>query len=106
VRREADVFFEDRLAGRLTELARGYRFTYDGAYLRDGRAISLSLPLRAEPFESETLFPFFAGLVPEGWYLRIVSPTVKVDPGDAFGLLVKTCGDCVGAVSVREAAGA
>jgi len=102
--RQADVFYRGRRAGRLTELAEGgYRFIYDDAYLRDGRAIALTLPLQAEPFESPALFPFFAGLVPEGWYLHIVSPTIKVDERDTFGLLIKTCGDCIGAVSVREA---
>lgn len=102
--RKADVYFRDRLAGHLTETQAGYRFTYDPAYLTDGPAISLSLPLQEAPFESKELFPFFAGLVPEGWYLRIVSPTIKVDEHDIFGLLLKTCGDCIGAVSVREAA--
>jgi len=102
--RQADVFYRGRQAGRLTELAEGgYRFIYDQEYLRDGRAIALTLPLQAEPFESPALFPFFAGLVPEGWYLHIVSPTIKVDERDTFGLLIKTCGDCIGAVSVREA---
>ncbi len=102
--RQADVFYRNRLAGRLTELPEGgYRFVYDEAYLRDGVPISLTLPLQAEPLESRTLFPFFAGLVPEGWYLHIVSPTIKVDERDTFGLLIKTCGDCIGAVSVREA---
>ncbi len=101
--RQADVFYCNRLAGRLTELADGdYRFAYDEAYLRDGSRISLTLPLQAEPFESDTLFPFFAGLVPEGWYLKIVSPTIKVDERDVFGLLMHTCGDCIGAVSLRE----
>jgi len=102
--RQADVFYRGRLAGRITELPEGgYRFVYDQEYLRDGRAIALTLPLQAEPLESRTLFPFFAGLVPEGWYLHIVSPTIKVDEHDTFGLLMKTCGDCIGAVSVREA---
>ena len=101
--RQADVFFRNHLAGRLTELPEGgYRFVYDAAYLPDGEPVSLTLPLQGEPFESETLFPFFAGLVPEGWYLRIVSPTIKVDQRDTFGLLMRTCGDCVGAVSLRE----
>ena len=101
--RQANVFYRNRLAGRLTELAEGgYRFVYDMAYLPDGRGISLTLPLQKEPFESDTLFPFFAGLVPEGWYLKIVSPTIKVDERDVFGLLMHTCGDCVGAVSLRE----
>lgn len=101
--RRADVFYRDRLAGRLTELPdRRYQFLYDKEYLLDGKPVSLTLPLQSEPFESDTLFPFFAGLVPEGWYLRIVSPTIKVDPNDAFGLLLKTCGDCIGAVSLQE----
>jgi serine/threonine-protein kinase HipA len=102
VTREADVFYRNRLAGRLTELAEGYRFVYNESYLLKGPAVSLTLPLQSEPFESENLFPFFAGLVPEGWYLRIVSPVIKVDQHDTFGLLMKTCGDCIGAVSLRE----
>lgn len=102
--RQAAVYFQDHLAGRLTETSTGYRFVYDESYLKDGKPISLTLPLRAEPFESEELFPFFAGLVPEGWYLRIVSPTIKVDEHDTFGLLIKTCRDCIGAVSVEETA--
>jgi serine/threonine-protein kinase HipA len=102
--RSADIYFCDRLAGRLDELEGGrYRFVYDRAYFPDGEAISLTLPLQDAPFESPQLFSFFAGLVPEGWYLDIVSRTLKVDSSDTFGLLLRTCGDCIGAVSVREA---
>jgi len=101
--RQGDVLYRNRLAGRLTELAEGgYRFVYDQAYLCDGEPLSLTLPLQAEPFESETLFSFFAGLVPEGWYLKIVSPTIKVDERDTFGLLMRTCADCIGAISLQE----
>ncbi|NJL30987.1 MAG: phosphatidylinositol kinase [Phycisphaerales bacterium] len=100
--RQALVYYRDRLAGTLTELpGGGYRFAYDPAYLVVGTAISLTLPLQTEPFESPVLFPFFAGLVPEGWYLRIVAPTIKVDETDTFGLLLHTCGDCIGAVSLQ-----
>ncbi|MCC5828080.1 MAG: HipA N-terminal domain-containing protein [Phycisphaeraceae bacterium] len=101
--RQAHVYYRDRLAGTLTELpGGGYRFAYDPVYLNDGPAISLTLPLQTEPFESSELFPFFAGLVPEGWYLRIVASTIKVDETDTFGLLLRTCQDCIGAVSLRE----
>jgi serine/threonine-protein kinase HipA len=100
--RRARVYYRDRLAGTLTERREGgYRFVYDPAYLEDGPPIALTLPLRAAPFDSRELFPFFAGLVPEGWYLRIVAPTIKVDETDTFGLLMNTCEDCIGAVSIR-----
>jgi serine/threonine-protein kinase HipA len=103
--RRAHVYFRDRLAGELVELDRGhgYRFTYAPHYIEDGQPISLTLPLRAEPFESPDLFPFFGGLVPEGWYLSIVAPTLKVDEEDTFGLLLHTCRDCIGAVSLVAA---
>jgi serine/threonine-protein kinase HipA len=105
--RKADVFFRDRKAGMLVELEGGqYRFSYDPDYLAVGPAISLTLPLQPEPFESSSLFPFFAGLIPEGWYLRIVATTLHVDENDAFGLLMRACGDCIGAVSVRGVADA
>ena len=100
--RKAAVFFKNRLAGELTETDEKYIFVYDPKYLEDGQQISLTLPLQSEPFESREVFPFFAGLVPEGWYLRIVSSTLKVDEQDTFGLLLKTCGDCIGAVSLQE----
>lgn len=101
--RQAKVYYRKKFAGTLSELPEGgYRFVYDGSYLVDGTAISLTLPLQAEAFESEVMFSFFAGLVPEGWYLRIVAPTIKVDASDTFGLLMRTCEDCIGAVSLRE----
>lgn len=102
MRREASVYYRGRLAGTLAEIREGdYRFTYDPAYLENGPPISLTLPLQAAPFESREVFSFFAGLVPEGWYLRIVAPTIKVDETDTFGLLMYTCEDCIGAVSIR-----
>ena len=101
--RIAKVYYRKQFAGILSEKAeRGYRFVYDADYLGKSPAISLTLPLQAEGFESEIMFPFFAGLIPEGWYLHIVAPTIKVDEHDTFGLLMRTCGDCIGAVSLQE----
>jgi serine/threonine-protein kinase HipA len=101
--RRAKVFYRKQFAGILSEKAEGgYRFVYDSNYQQKGHAISLTLPLQEESFESDTMFPFFAGLIPEGWYLHIVAPTIKVDEHDTFGLLMRTCGDCIGAVSLKE----
>ncbi len=102
--RKADVYFKKRLAGRLWETGRGYVFQYDAAYLaRGGKAISLALPLQSEPYESEKLPAFFEGLLPEGWYQEIASKVLKVDPADRFGMLLATCRDCIGAVSIEPA---
>jgi len=101
--RSAKVYYGKQFAGILSEKAQGgYRFIYDVDYLGKGPAISLTFPLQQESFESDTMFPFFAGLIPEGWYLHIVASTIKVDEHDTFGLLMRTCGDCIGAVSLQE----
>lgn len=102
--KRAEVYFKDELAGILEKTDAGtYRFTYDGRYLADThvRPISATLPLAREPFESVALFPFFHGLIPEGWLLELESKILKIDEDDAFEMLLATCGDCVGAVSIR-----
>ena len=66
------------------------------------RAVSLTLPLRAEAYESNTLFPFFDGLIPEGWLLNVVTHNWKLDRKDRFGLLLVACRDTIGNVTVRE----
>ncbi len=98
--RKAKVNYNDQLAGYLWETENGFQFIYDEGYLLSGQPVSVSLPLRKEPYESRDLFSFFQGLLPEGWYLNIVSATAKVDANDSFGLLLATTGDTIGAVTV------
>ena len=62
----------------------------------------MSLPKEEKVFESETLFSFFLGLLPEGWYLNIVSKVMKIDEGDKFSILLATCQDTIGAVTIKE----
>lgn len=52
--RKAKVNYNDKLAGYLQETENVFRFTYDENYLYRGKPISVSLPLRKEPYE---LFP-------------------------------------------------
>ena len=101
-KRKANVFYHDRLAGVLEETLEGYKFAYASDYLKTGKQISLSLPLQEEPFESITLFSFFAGMNSEGWYRDIVCATKKIDPADEFGILLVTGENTIGAVTVRE----
>lgn len=104
--RSANVFVRDTFAGVITETDDGYRFTYDESYLlSDGAShVSLTLPLSSEAYTSKTLFPFFDGLIPEGWLLNIVSKNWKINPNDRFGLLLVACRDGIGNISIREEA--
>jgi len=100
--RRAEIHIRGHLAGVLEERDRDYTFAYDATYLEapDAVAVSLSLPLQALSFEDKRLFPFFDGLIPEGWLLNIAEQTWKLDPRDRMGLLLACCRDCIGAVSV------
>ena len=87
----------------IQETDSGFLFTYAKEYLDNpaARPIGFNFPLRSGPFESKKLFPFFVGLIPEGWYLEIAAKTLKVDPEDSFGMLLATAGHTIGAVSVQ-----
>ena len=102
--RRGKVFVQGRYAGMVEETEDGYSFAYDSGYLEaNGPAVSLTIPLQEEPFFSETLFPFFDGLIPEGWLLSVVTRNWKLDPEDRFGLLLVSCEDSIGDVSVKNA---
>ena len=80
----------------------GTTFHYDAAWLSrpDARPVSLTLPLRAEAYGSRGLLPFFENLLPEGWLLELSTMKLRISKDDAFGLLLATCADCIGAVEV------
>jgi serine/threonine-protein kinase HipA len=103
MRRSGRVIFKDKLAGIVWQDENGYGFEYNKNYLKLKKptAISLTLPLRPEPYLSNTMIPFFDGLIPEGWLLNITLKNWKLDNRDRMGLLLIACKDCVGAVSVE-----
>ena len=101
--RTAYVYVRDVFAGELSETDEGYSFRYDKDYLmsENASAVSLTLPLSSNEYRSKTLFPFFDGLIPEGWLLGIVSRNWKISVEDRFGHLLVACRDGIGNVSVR-----
>ncbi|ACU57654.1 HipA N-terminal domain-containing protein [Chitinophaga pinensis] len=98
----AKVYYGNSLAGVIIASDTGYKFIYDADYLAQtfSKPISLTLPLRKEAYHSTTLFPFFDGLIPEGWLLDIAKERWKVKGNDRFALLLLTCKDAIGAVSI------
>jgi serine/threonine-protein kinase HipA len=101
-KKKALVYLGERKAGLLEKTDRGYRFSYFPEYLssQDAQPVSLTLPLTDKPYESERLFPFFLGLIPEGWLLDLTSRVLKIDPENPFDILLASGGDCIGAVKI------
>lgn len=100
--RQAQVFYKNELAGIISESDEGYTFQYNAEYLEkeQPKPISLTMPLQKQAFKSKLLFPFFDGLIPEGWLLNIAVTNWKINPRDRFGLLLSLCKDTIGCVSV------
>lgn len=100
--RQGQVFFKDKVCGLIEETDDGYTFSYFKDYLNqsDCKAVSPTLPLSEKPYQSQTLFAFFDGLIPEGWLLDIAEKNWKINERDRMGLLLNCCKDCIGAVSV------
>ena len=99
---KALIQYKGRAAGFLEETDEGYEFRYDKEYLADGTSnpVSLTLPLTDKPYKSPVLFPFFDGLIPEGWLLDVALRNTDISELDRFSLLLLCCKDCIGAVSV------
>ncbi|MEI7500392.1 MAG: HipA N-terminal domain-containing protein [Bacteroidota bacterium] len=102
--RRAEIKVNEQTAGWLWQDENGYHFLYDPAYLvlEEAEPVSLTLPIQAAPFNSNVLFPFFDGLIPEGWLLDIARRNWKLNARDRMGLLLACCRDCIGAISVTE----
>ncbi len=101
--KRAKVLYDGVLAAILSETDDGYILVYDEKYLRStgNKPISLTLPKQEEAYTSKTLFAFFDGLIPEGWLLDIAVGHWKVKANDRFELLLATCRDTIGAVTVE-----
>ena len=86
----------------LTEDGGEYTFVYDSAYLASSSpvAISLTLPLQKDAYRSPVLFPFFDGLIPEGWLLDVALRNTDISVLDRMSLLLLCCKECIGSVSV------
>jgi len=101
--RQGKVFYKDYLAGIITETNEGeYIFRYDSNYVAQHprEFITFTMPVTEKPYTGNRLFPFFEGLIPEGWLLDIASKNWKINRIDRMGLLLACCQNCIGAVSV------
>lgn len=96
--KSAEVYYKNDLAGILTETDSGYEFHYVKDYLedKDAKPVSLTLPLTDKTYHSNVLFPFFDGLIPEGWLLDVALRNTDISYLDRMSLLLLCCKDCIG----------
>ncbi|UQZ90578.1 toxin HipA [Deltaproteobacteria bacterium Smac51] len=102
--RQLTVFLFNQKVGALQQEDGRLRFAYDPAWLNnpEGRPLSQSLPLRAEPFDDRSARPFFAGLLPEGDLRVRLAKILQVSRQNDFALLDGLGGECAGAVTLLE----
>jgi serine/threonine-protein kinase HipA len=100
--RRGEVRLDGERVGIIEETETGSRFRYERAWVarKNALPISLTMPVREEPYTSRGLLPYFENLLPEGWLLELSTAKLKISKDDAFGLLLATCADCIGAVEV------
>ena len=77
-------------------------FRYHPEYLgsSDAAAISISLPLREEPYSAAQTASFFEGLLPEGFTRRSVAQWMHADENDYLSILHGLGRECLGAICV------
>jgi serine/threonine-protein kinase HipA len=101
--RKGNVFYKELLAGVLTETNDGdFVFQYEESYVMNHPSdfLTFTMPVTEKPYTDKRLFPFFEGIIPEGWLLDIASKSWRINPNDRMGLLLACCQNCIGAVSV------
>jgi serine/threonine-protein kinase HipA len=80
-----------------------WTFRYHSDYLQSAAAVPLSvtLPLREDPYVGAVARNWFCNLLPEGAVRQAVVERLRLPPEDDFALLAAIGGECAGAVSVR-----
>lgn len=99
--RKAKVYMFEKEAGILTEYS---KTKYEFQYLLDYNSvpISLTMPVRAEPYNYDSFPPFFEGLLPEGYNRNLLHRLRKIDEKDYFSVLMYIGEDVVGAATIKE----
>ncbi len=103
VSEKLSVYLHNSLAGQLwLDDTSRFSFQYDYSYIENPGAIplSLSLPLREEPYINDTARPFFSNLLPEGEVRSLVAKIKQISEHNDFKLLEAIGGECAGAVSI------
>lgn len=92
------VYLSDRPVGQLDRNDGRLSFTYgDDAHA----PLSVTMPVRAEPYDDASSRAFFQNLLPEGAWRAALCRQLRLAEHDDFGLLMAIGADCAGAVALH-----
>lgn len=96
------VYLNNKFVGELIRDEGEFIFEYDVTYFSDPQSLplSLSLPKSQRRYQFKKLFPFFEGLLSEGWMRKIQETSQQIDERDSFTRLLENGEELIGAVSV------
>lgn len=103
--KKGTVYYRDQVAGTLEKTDDGeFIFRYDPVYYANPmcRAVSATLPKTQSEYRSPYLFPFFFGLLAEGYQKERQCRELRIDENDDFTRLLETSAyGAIGAVYVK-----
>lgn len=100
------IVYNNNIAAAILEKTKDkYTLTYLDEYYSDSTksAISLSFPKSQKKYQSKYLFPFFSGLLTEGFNKQVQCRTLKIDEQDDFTRLLRTANkETIGAITIKQ----
>ena len=100
------VWFDGLAVGQVDVAADGtLSFRYADRWLQTDGAfpLSVTMPLRTEPYLSDIISPWLANLLPEEDQLRVLTRSLGLDQADVLAVLAEIGGDTAGALSFGAA---
>ena len=96
------IWFDSLAVGEIDVAADGsLSLRYANRWLRTAGAfpLSVTMPLRAEPYPSDVISPWLANLLPEEQQLQVLTRSLGLDQADVLAVLSEIGGDTAGALS-------
>ncbi|UYP67635.1 HipA domain-containing protein [Thalassobacter stenotrophicus] len=100
------VWFDGLAVGHVDVTADGsLSFQYADRWLQTAGAfpLSVTMPLRPEPYASDVISPWLANLLPEEDQLKVLTRSLGLDQADVLAVLAEIGGDTAGALSFGAA---
>jgi serine/threonine-protein kinase HipA len=100
------IWFDGLAVGQVDVTADGsLSLRYAERWLQTPRAfpLSVTMPLRADPYPSDVISPWLANLLPEEEQLHVLTRSLGLDQADVLAVLTEIGGDTAGALSFGAA---